>query len=521
MNKIDRRQFIRMAGTAAAGTLIAPLGLLQARAMTAALECMPASFASVGFGPIAPRLPENTAELGDVAGLGDLRGMPLLALPEGFRYNAVSIRGDRMSDGVLVPGDHDGMACFRTRRGDFALVRNHELSIIENEAGSVAGCLAPNGRQYDPFAGIAAGLGGGGTSTLIIDRFGRRVRDYVSLGGTIRNCAGGPTPWSSWISCEENVTTPATDPLTTRRHGYNFEVPADLGEAVDPVPLVAMGRMNHEAVSVDPFTGIVYETEDRGDSCWYKFVPRKRPHRYGDLQEGGELHALVIDPGQRSACTGEPLPTSLLQGAEVVDTRGVARGAPASMLPFLGQPLRAHWARIDEVDPAGDTLRLEAQAKGAAVFWRGEGAWQHNGRHYWVCSGAGDAGEGQVWCYNPWTETATLLLESTDENLLDGPDNLTIAGDGTLYLCEDGSAGSPGDANFGQYVVGVDGAGGLFQFAHNLLDTSEFAGACFAPGDRIMAVNAQGLGVTYSIWREDGRAIALDRRGGQGRGYRF
>jgi uncharacterized protein len=518
MSKIDRRQFIRMAGTAAAGTLIAPLGLLQARAMTAALECMPASFAAPGFGPIAPRLPENTAELGNVAGLGDLRGLPLLALPEGFRYNAVSIRGDRMSDGALVPGDHDGMACFRTRRGDYALVRNHELSIIEDEAGSVTGCLAPNGRRYDPFAGIAAGLGGGGTSTLIIDRFGRRVRDYVSLGGTIRNCAGGPTPWSSWISCEEDVTTPATNPLATKRHGYNFEVPADLGEAVDPVPLVAMGRMNHEAVSVDPFTGIVYQTEDRNDSCWYRFVPRRRPYRYGDLQEGGELHALVIDPGQRSACTGEPLPTSLLQGTAVVDTRGVARGAPASMLPFLGQPLRAHWVRIDDVDPAEDSLRHEAQAKGAAVFWRGEGAWHHNGKHYWVCSGAGDAGEGQVWCYDPWTETVTLLLESTDENLLDSPDNLTIAGDGTLYLCEDGSDDSPGDPNYGQYVVGVDGAGGLFHFAHNLLDTSEFAGACFAPGDRIMAVNSQGLGVTYTIWREDGRPIALHQRG---RGHRF
>lgn len=325
MSKIDRRQFIKMAGTAAAGTLIAPLGLLQARTMTAALECMPASFAAVGFGPIAPRLPENTAELGNVAGLGDLRGVPLLALPEGFRYNAISIRGDRMSDGALVPGDHNGMACFRTRHGDFALVRNHELNIIEDEAGSVTGCLAPNGRQYDPFAGIAAGLGGGGTSTLIIDRFGRRVRDYVSLGGTIRNCAGGPTPWDTWISCEETVTTPATDPLATRCHGYNFEVPADLGEAVDPIPLVAMGRMNHEAVSVDPFTGIVYQTEDRNDSCWYRFVPRRRPYRYGDLQEGGELHALVIDPGQRSACTGEPLPTSLLQGTVVVDTRGAGR----------------------------------------------------------------------------------------------------------------------------------------------------------------------------------------------------
>lgn len=509
MKGVSRRAFSQMITMAAATSAIAPLGLLNARVASANGRCAPASFSAPGFGPIAPRLPNNSAELTSVPGLGDISGVPMLALPEKFQYTAVSIRGQQMTDGNLVPGDHDGMACFQGRGGNYVLVRNHELSIIENEVGSITGCLTANGRQYDPFQGDAAGLGGGGTSTVIVDRHGRVVEDYVSIGGTIRNCAGGPTPWGSWLTCEEDTTTPAGNALATRKHGYNFEVPSQLGEGVDPIPLVAMGRMNHEAVSVDPQDGYVYQTEDRGDSAYYRFVPKKQPNGFGDLQEGGDLYAMVIELEQYSACNGQILPSNQFQGTTVVDTRGTARGAPGSMLPFLGQALKVRWVKLEDVDPDGDTLRFEAQAKGAAVWWRGEGAWYHQGKHYWVCSGAGDAGEGQVWCYDPKRETVTLIVESTAENLLDGPDNMTVARDGTLYLCEDGSSGTEGQPNYSQRVVGVDASGGLFNFALNLLDTSEFAGACFSTDGHYMYVNSQGLGVTYVIWRTDNRPIYL------------
>jgi secreted PhoX family phosphatase len=105
-----------------------------------------------------------------------------------------------------------------------------------------------------------------------------------------------------------------------------------------------------------------------------------------------------------------------------------------------------------------------------------------------------------------------MVVESTDENLLDGPDNITVARDGTLYLCEDGSGGTPGAANYGQRVVGVDRDGGLFDFAFNNINTAEFAGACFSPDGRMMYVNSQGAGITYTIWRSDRRPITL--RGG-------
>lgn len=516
--KLSRRQFSLMAGAAAAATAAAPLGLLNARRAEADPVCASASFSVDGFGPISPKVPLNSEELGNVAGAGDLRGVPLLQLPEKFEYTAISIRGDLMSDGVPVPGDHDGMACFRGRRGTHVLVRNHELSPAESEAGDQTGCLAPNGQQYDPFQNGAAGLGGGGTSTVVVDDNGRVVEDFVSLGGTIRNCAGGPAPWGSWISCEENVSTPANNDEVTVKHGYNFEVPSRLREAVEPVPLVDMGRFNHEAVSVDPFSGVVYQTEDRGDSAWYAFVPkRRRPRRFGHLQRGGRLFAIVIEPNQRG-CDGSYLPTTEAQGTQVVDTRGLARGASGSMLPFLGMPLRARFIRLEDVDPEEDTLRFEAQAKGGALFWRGEGAWYHRGKHYWVCSGAGDAGEGQVWCYDPRRRTATLIVESTSENLLDGPDNMTVARDGTIYLCEDGSSGTEGEPNFSQRLVGVNVEGGLFNLALNNLDTSEFAGACFSRDNRWLFVNSQGVGITYAIRRNDDRPIALNDQGLEGDG---
>ncbi len=506
MSNFSRRQFVMLMSAAAAGTAVAPMGLLNARRAMAQGTCSPASFTVPGFGTPTPKLPLNTSSLGALANI------PLLTLPDKFQYTSISIRGDVMSDGAIVPGNHDGMAAFQGRSGNTLLVRNHERSI----GGS--GTIAPNGKEYDSFTG---GNKAGGTTTVEVDRNGQVVRDYVSLAGVIRPCAGGLTPWGSWISSEENVATPASDPRATKKHGYNFEVPADLGQAVDPIPLVAMGRMNHEAVSVDPQSGYIFETEDRGDSAYYKFVPKvRKPNGFGDLQQGGDLYAMVIKPGQRSNCNGDVIPSGGTNDRGVsfggVDTRGLGRGGSASLLPFLGQPLRVEWVKLDDVDPEGDTLRFEAQDKGAAVWYRGEGAWYHQGKHYWVCSNAGDAAEGQVWAYEPRTETVTLVVESTSENLLDGPDNIVVARDGTIYLCEDGSRGEPGAPNESQRIVGVDASGGLFEFSRNIIpvgtsgNNAEFAGACFSQNGKFMYVNSQGGGITHCIWRTDNRSIYLN-----------
>ena len=500
---MSRRNFVGLIGAAAAGTAIAPLGQLQARVAAASGPSITptqlTSFTVPGFGPLQPTLPNNTSSLGAYA------GTKMLSLPAGFEYTAISLVGDTMSDGSLVPGNHDGMAVFQAPGGNNVLVRNHE----RNAGTSMSGTFPPNGKVYDDFAAPGT-VGAGGTTNVIVDRDGMVVRDYVSLAGTIRNCAGGPTPWGSWITCEENVTTVGGGtPAATKMHGYNFEVPAWANEAVDPVPLVDMGRMNHEAVAVDPATGYCYETEDRGDSLFYRFVPRRRANGVGDYAAGGDLYAMVVAPNQ-TAPDRTQLP--LFNDAGSVDFRGLGRGATGSVLAFLGVPLRVSWVKLEDVDPQDDTLRFEGHAKGAAVFWRGEGAWEHKGIIYWVNSGAGDAAEGQVMAYDPSRETVTVVVESTEENLLDGPDNITVARDGVLYLCEDGSGGTPGDPNYGQRVVGVDTDGGLFDFAFNNLNTAEFAGACFAADGRYFYVNSQGAGITYVIWRSDRRPITL--RGG-------
>jgi hypothetical protein len=451
---------------------------------------------SSGFGPLSSTIPLNTNDLGDT-GPGNLVGMALLELPPGFTYTAISITGQMMTDGTLVPGDHDGMACFtrpvRPHRRSGArsarfyhLVRNHELSPGENEFGNTLGVIGSPENTYDPL------VKGGGTTTLIVDNEGRLLRDYASLSGTIRNCAGGLTPWGSWISCEEDVT-PASSSRVSVPHGYNFEVPAFRRKTVTAVPLVEMGRFNHEAVAVDPENGYIYQTEDRNDSAFYRFAPRVRPRRYGDLQKGGDLYAMVINPDQFSTCDSTHLPTTAAtSGATIVNT-----GSGVSQ--FLGQPLAVSWVKLDDVDPVNDTLRNEAQNKGAAMFRRGEGMWYDKGLVYFVCTSAGNNGNGQVWAYDPARETVTLLVESKSSSELDNPDNITVAPDGSLYLCEDAS-----DA----HIVGVDRTGRLFMFARNNYDSSEFAGACFSPDGRIMFVNQQGPGITYCIFREDGRPIS-------------
>ncbi|MGH3308579.1 MAG: alkaline phosphatase PhoX, partial [Nocardioides sp.] len=250
-NELGRRAFLR--GTAAAAGLAGasiPFEALAARhraSRPARLDTAP------GYGPLRPVRDEAT-------------GLELLALPKGFEYVSYGWANDVMSDGVSTPNAHDGMAAFRA--DDLvSIVRNHE----RNPGPAFT---AP---AYNPG-------GGGGTTTMIFDPgAGRFLESYGSLGGTVRNCAGGPTPWGTWLTCEETFSETAG-----LRHGYVFEVPSQ-GKG-NPVPYTAMGRFNHEAAAVDPATGYVYETEDRGDASLYRF----RPTVPGDLSQGGALEAMKI-----------------------------------------------------------------------------------------------------------------------------------------------------------------------------------------------------------------------------------
>jgi len=360
----DRRQFLRATGSAFAAL--------------AASGCARGGLVSTnsiaGYGPL----------LADPAGLIDL--------PQGFTYRILSSLGDAMSDGGTVPDRADGMGCFDLGGGKWALVRNHEL--MPNEDGGGAA-----GAAYDTLARSLVPLPGG-TTTVVLDARTLTVeREFRSLSGTIRNCAGGITPWGSWLTCEENVMKP--DGRINKEHGYVFEVPANATGPVDPVPLKAMGRMNHEAACVDPVTGIVYETEDREDGLLYRFIPDVP----GKLAEGGKLQALVID--------GIP------------DTRN---WSGANFAPQGWQAVR--WVDLDNPEAPEDDLRMRGAALGATLFARGEGIWMGDGELYFCCTSGGAAKLGQVFRLRPQQDAPDrlqLFFESTGIDQFNYGDNLTIS----------------------------------------------------------------------------------------------
>ncbi|MBD2196911.1 MULTISPECIES: alkaline phosphatase PhoX [Calothrix] len=461
---LSRRNFFKLAGASAIGvTMVSPLEAFYARVASGHIP------KGRGFGALEPKFPENVSELKDLVIDGiNLSSQPLLKLPPGFKYRALSIKTQQMSDGFAVPAGHDGMAAFPGKGKTTILVRNHEL-----------GTSSPN-----PVSGSIkySNEAQGGTTTIVIGRNGEVIKQFSSLAGTIRNCAGGPTPWDSWISCEETFSTTVGG---TKKHGYNFEVVANANSGlVTPVPLVDMGRFSHEAVAVDPKTHYIYETEDRSDSCFYRFVPKVRPKKPGDLARGGTLYALKI----------KAYPNG-------VDTSNIN----TQLIP-VGKELPVEWVKIDDPDPIEESkakglgVRYEAQRKGAAIFFRGEGAWYGKGLIYFISTQGGpkavdsrDRGNGQIWVYNPRKETLTLLIEASPTgDVLDEPDNVTVSPFGDLFLCEDGGGDS-------QYVVGVNEEGEIYQFAFNNLNDSEFAGACFSPDGKTLFVNIQSPGITYAI----------------------
>lgn len=223
-------------------------------------------------------------------GYGKLISDPdaVLDLPAGFSYQIISDLGDIMSDGLKVPDRADGMGCLPLDEDRVVLVRNHELSPPKpgQDNTSYSDKIKLDfaydiNSQEQPLPG--------GTSNLIYNLRTKRLENqFMSLIGTIRNCSGGITPWNTWLTCEESVLK-ASDEIS-QDHGYVFEVPASATSLVEAKPIKEMGRFNHEAACVDPRTSIVYLTEDRNDSLFYRFIP----NTLENLHAGGRLQALAL-----------------------------------------------------------------------------------------------------------------------------------------------------------------------------------------------------------------------------------
>lgn len=471
----DRRKFLQRGAAVTAGTLLVSGGT-QALAAHSALAAHDAT---------GTKAPDNGG-YGDIGPVEDrTTGLPLLFLPAGFEYAsfgheasyaaALGLAPAVGSDGHPTPGRHDGMATFATDDPDvIRLVRNHEQGYASVDTATSSYDMSLIGDRKNAYDEKAAG----GTTTLTFNTRELRLTDsFISLSGTSVNCAGGLTPWGSWLSCEETVN--GTQNGFDENHGYIFEVPAHQdGPVNNPRPYTDMGRFAHEAIAIDPASGIVYETEDNGTtSGFYRFVPRNPKN----LRAGGELQMLAV------------------KGAPNFATH-------TAVTDKVNRPFPVEWVTIEDPDPdliTRTSVYDQGKAKGGASFARLEGCWYDSGSIFFNATSGGNAKAGQVWEYRPRGRDGgqlILLFESLSREVLDSPDNITVSPRNGLVLCEDGGGE--------QFVRGLNDRGEIFDFARNNLlwpdgdggqEYNEFAGACFSPDGEIMFVNIQTPGVSFAI----------------------
>jgi secreted PhoX family phosphatase len=401
----------------------------------------------------------------------------LLALPAGFSYKLLAQTNvTRLDSGEPTPNSTDGTACFVRHGG------NGSVLVVNHEIGAPIGPLVPHleGLTYD------AGNAFGGTTNLEVDKDGNRVREYVSLAGTFVNCAGGKTPWHTWLSCEETEAVAGNG--LKQRHGYVFEVdPHKPGNNLDPKPLKFLGRFAHEAVAVDPDTHVIYETEDATgpNGLLYRWTP---PASALPLEKGS-LRALPDDAGTLEAMRA-------WSGGVFVPDLSVATEP--------GTTYDVAWTPVPERDATTVKLREQVTATRSRKL---EGCWWGDGGAYVVASfarttdGSAAQHDGQVWFLDPIAQTLTLKLWfafTRDQNVdVDGPDNITISPYGGVVLAEDG--------NGQQHIVGVTDAGETFFFARNQLNNNEFAGPTFSQDKKTLFVNIYRPGHVFAItgpWRK-------------------
>ena len=467
-SSISRRHLL--SGTAAAGLGIAITGNVAAVAGTRASE---------GYGEL----------------VDDPDG--LLSLPAGFSYTLVARTGvTTTTDGAKTASDPDGTGVFALG-GGWALVNNHEIG------RTIAQPPGPEAFGVPPLAGLTYDPGNrGGTSTIEVDADGNRITEYVSLAGTSTNCAGGKSPWGTWLTCEE--TEDRSGRVRQKDHGYVFEVDpssqaANVGKS--PVPLKFLGRFAHEAVSIDPETTVIYETEDADEpnGLFYRWVPPE-----GFTPGKDALRTLALDSGGDTA--------GRLQAMSCY--RGSTHVPDLSAATTPGTRYTVQWIDVPDRDAATVSLRSQFTDEQVTRGRKLEGTWWGDGGAYIVSSfartsdGSLHEHDGQIWLYDPATESVTLqtifgvnLDPAVDSDSYDGPDNITVSPYGGVIIAENGQGI--------QHLVGVTDQGKTYPIARNDLNESEFTGPCFSDDGKILFACIQSPGHVFAItgpWRRPSNA---------------
>ncbi|MDQ1044476.1 alkaline phosphatase PhoX [Streptomyces sp. V4I2] len=478
---LTRRDFARTSAITGAGVALA--------GSVGALATAPNALASTET--------DNTQESADIhggVGYGPLVPDPkgILALPAGFTYRVITYSGKtKLESGEFTPSNHDGTAAFAGPRGTTLLVNNHELK------GPRANWTYPvpltEGLVYDPAAS--------GGCTVVEVRPDGRVAEWVGIAGTSTNCAGGSTPWGTWLTCEENSDKAGVNGMT-KDHGYVFEVdPGDRRANQSPKPLKFFGRYDHEAVVIDPKRGHAYLTEDASNpnGLFFRWTP-PQGFEYGR----GTFRTLADDAGVLQA------PKCYDSGGTFVDD--------LSRATRIGTVYGVDWVDVPDRDARTVAVRKQFGAGEITRARKLEGMWWGDGGTYIVSSYARAESpaqhDGQVWFYDPKRRTLTLKVllgvnpDPSVDGAFDGPDNITVSPYGGLVLAEDGEGIS--------HLFGATDSGRTYPIARNDLNVgteeepeySEFAGVTFSPDGKTLYANIQDPGILVAItgpWKRQKR----------------
>ncbi|MFI7295829.1 alkaline phosphatase PhoX [Streptomyces sp. NPDC050121] len=485
---LTRRDFARKSAVTGAGVALA--------GSVSALATAPNALASSDVDSAA-----DTADAGQESaaghrgvGYGPLLPDPdgLLALPAGFTYRVITYSGrTTLESGESTPSNHDGTAAFCGPRGATLLVNNHELK------GPRASWKYPvpltEGLVYDPAAS--------GGCTVVEVRPGGHVAEWVGIAGTSTNCAGGSTPWDTWLTCEETEDKAGQNGMT-KDHGYVFEVdPEDRRANRGPKPIKALGRYAHEAVVIDPGRGHAYLTEDASgpNGLLYRWTPPAGFHH-----GRGKLRTLADDAGVLEAFK------CFDSGGKFIDD--------LSRATKIGTVYGVDWVVVPDRDARTTPVRKQFTEGQVTRARKLEGMWWGDGGAYIVSSYARDESpvqhDGAVWFYDPKRRTLTLKVllgvnpDPSVDGAFDGPDNITVSPYGGLVIAEDGEGV--------QHLFGATDSGRTYPIARNELNIgtaqkpeySEFTGVTFSPDGHTLYANIQTPGIMLAItgpWKRQQR----------------